>query len=161
MTSTTCLSLHFDSMVFDSRSSLLISICCRMVVLDLIFNQTSIEGIILSWSYFLRNLQHLSCHGKKRDQVWIVLQTFGSNKKVGLPADHSNFLDHSLLMMIETWRLLSHISVYFCIWWYLVLQYVFFWTETKESSITQPPNILNTSAIAYSKGLSMAFMFYF
>ena len=37
----------------------------------------------------------------------------------------------------------------------------FFSTGTKENDISQPPDMLNTSAIAHSKGLSMAFMLYF
>ena len=37
----------------------------------------------------------------------------------------------------------------------------FFSTGTKENGISQPPDMLNISAIAHSKGLSMAFMLYF
>ena len=37
----------------------------------------------------------------------------------------------------------------------------FFSNGTKENGISQPPDMLNTSAIAHSKGLSMAFMLYF
>ena len=37
----------------------------------------------------------------------------------------------------------------------------FFSTGTKENGISQPPDMINTSAIAHSKALSMAFMLYF
>ena len=36
----------------------------------------------------------------------------------------------------------------------------FYWTVTKEHSIARPPDMLDTSAIAHSDGLSMAFMLY-
>ena len=44
---------------------------------------------------------------------------------------------------------------------YIEYTVCFFSTGTKENGISQPPDMLNTSAIAHSKGLSMAFMLYF